>query len=171
MRPPTGGGTCFLAGTPILRPEGHTTPIEQLRVGDMVMAYDEADGQLKADAVKETFTHQATAYLVVNGHLRVTPEHPVYANGRWVEIGTLGVGDVLLNAQGQPEPITSMERMQEAATVYNLEVNPYHTYVAGGIVVHNKVGGGNDNGGSVQLPSNPCNMATLSPTFQSHACR
>ena len=64
--------------------------------------------------------------------------HPVYSNGKWVEIGKLKVGDDLLNAQGQPEKIFSIEKITAPVTVYNLEVNPYHTYIAEGVVVHNK---------------------------------
>lgn len=130
---------CFLAGTPILLADGRSMPIEQLTVGELVMAYDETAHDLKPDAVKETFIHVVDGYLIVNGHLRVTPNHPVYADGRWVEIGLLRVGDQLVNADGRREPITSIERILEPVTVYNIEVNPYHTYVAGGIIAHNKV--------------------------------
>ncbi len=141
--PPAGGGGsgngCFLAGTPILLADGMTKPIEQVQVGDLVLAFDEATGTFKKDRVKKTFVHpDEPGYLLINGHLRVTPNHPVYSNGHWVEIGTLQAGDPLMNAQGQPEPITSVERVEERVTVYNFEVNPYHTYVAGGIVAHNK---------------------------------
>jgi hypothetical protein len=31
-----------------------------------------------------------------------------------------------------------MKVINKKVPVYNLEVNPYHTYVAGGIVTHNK---------------------------------
>ncbi|MFC1704535.1 hypothetical protein ACFL1E_07150 [Candidatus Omnitrophota bacterium] len=34
--------------------------------------------------------------------------------------------------------ITFVKEVREPTEVYNLEVNPYHTYVAGGIVAHNK---------------------------------
>ncbi|MDP3142453.1 MAG: Hint domain-containing protein, partial [Candidatus Omnitrophota bacterium] len=74
----------------------------------------------------------------VNGHLNVTSNHIVYSKGKWIEIGKLKIGDSLLNAQGKPEKIASIQVVKGKAKVYNLEVNPYHTYVAGGIVAHNR---------------------------------
>ena len=137
--PPSGGGSgCFLSGTPILLADGSLKPIEAVKVGDLVMAFDEKTKTLKQNKVKETFTHEAENYLIINGSLKVTENHPVYSEGQWVEIGTLEVGDELLNAQGELTIITSIQRVKEKAQVYNLEVNRYHTYIAGGIVVHNK---------------------------------
>jgi len=133
-----GGGGCFLVGTPILMADHTTRPIEKVKVGELILAFDETTKTLKEDKVKEFFEHDADEYLIVNGTLRVTANHPVYSNGKWTEIGKLKIGDTLLNAKGKEEPITSIQKIREKAKVYNLEVNPYHTYIAGGIVVHNK---------------------------------
>jgi len=131
--------SCFLSGTPILMADGSTKPIEKVGKGESILAFDEATKELKPDKVKQTFRHKTDQYLIVNGNLRVTENHPVYHNGKWVEIGTLKQGDSLLNSDGKTVPITSMTRVFHKAKVYNLEVNPYHTYIAGGIVVHNKL--------------------------------
>jgi hypothetical protein len=136
--PSTGGGGCFLAGTPILLADGKTKPIENLKVGDLVLAFDEKSKTLKKDKVKETFQHDAEEYLIVNGSLKVTSNHPVYSEGKWVEIGSLKEGENLLNSDGTPNKIVSIQKVREKVKVYNLEVNPHHTYIAGGIVVHNK---------------------------------
>lgn len=143
---PPGGGGCFLAGTPILMADGSTKPIELVRVGDEVLAFDEATKTFQKDIVKEFLVHDvgehnADRYWVVNGHLKVTPNHPVYTNGRWTQIKNLSLGDHLFNAKGKPEPITSIQVVKQHVKVYNLEINPYHTYIAGGIVVHNGAGG------------------------------
>ncbi|MFH1858497.1 MAG: polymorphic toxin-type HINT domain-containing protein [Candidatus Omnitrophota bacterium] len=130
--------TCFLAGTPILMADGSQIPIEKVKVGDKVLAFDEATKTLKEDSVKEFVEHTADEYFVINDRLRLTEEHPVYSEGKWVEAGRLKVGDKLLNSDGKSESITSIQKVKENAKVYNLEVNPYHTYVAGGVVVHNK---------------------------------
>ena len=135
--PPDNGG-CFLAGTPILMADGSLMSIEDVGVGDILMAFDEETGELKEDKVSKFFKHEANEYLIINGHLRLTKNHPVYSNGEWVEIGKLKIGDNLISAMGKPEAITSIEEIAEDVSVYNLEVNPYNTYIAGGIVVHNK---------------------------------
>lgn len=131
--------TCFLGGTPILMADGTTKPIQKVRVGDKVIAFDEVTKQLRADTVKKTFRHKTNEYLIINKDLKVTSNHPVYSNGKWVEIGSLKVGDQLLNSDGKSVAITSITRVSHKTRVYNLKVNPYHTYIAGGIVVHNKL--------------------------------
>ena len=131
-------GTCFVSGTPILMADGSTRPIENVKVGDKILAFDEKTKTLKEDSVKLFFQHDGQEYLVVNDSLKVTPNHPVYSEGKWVEIGKLPIGSKLLNSQGQAEEITSIRLVREPVKVYNLEVNPYHTYIAGGVVVHNK---------------------------------
>jgi hypothetical protein len=136
------GQPCFLSGTPILLSDGSTKPIEEIKVGDEIMAFDEETSGLVKDKVSKTFAHKATEYLIINNHLKVTPNHPVYNNGEWIEIGKLNIGDSLLNSQGKTELITDIKKFNDEVDTYNLEVNPYHTYIAGGYVVHNKIPGG-----------------------------
>ncbi|MFC1704534.1 C25 family cysteine peptidase [Candidatus Omnitrophota bacterium] len=130
--------TCFLPGTPILMSDGTEKSIEKVKVGDKVLAFDEETGEFKEDKVVEFFQHPAEEYLIINEYLKVTKNHPVYSNGTWVEIGTLTIGDELFSRNSKPVRITSIKEVKEPTQVYNLEVNPYHTYVAGGIVAHNK---------------------------------
>jgi beta propeller repeat protein len=132
------GYTCFLPSTPILMTDGTTKPIEQVQVGDTVLAFDEATKELKPDKVGKVFKHTIDQYLIINGQLEVTANHLVYSDGQWVEIGQLKIGDNLLNFQGKPEKITSIEIVKKVVQVYNLEITSYHTYIAGGVVVHNK---------------------------------
>ncbi|MFH1111938.1 MAG: S8 family serine peptidase [Patescibacteria group bacterium] len=129
---------CFLGGTSILMTDGTSKSIEKVKVGDLIMSYDEVTKQLKPDKIKKVFRHNTDQYLVINGQLEVTANHLVYSDGQWVEIGQLKIGDNLLNFQGKPEKITSIEIIKKVVQVYNLEVNSYHTYIAGGVVVHNK---------------------------------
>ncbi|HEC81421.1 MAG TPA: hypothetical protein ENI42_03215, partial [Thermoplasmatales archaeon] len=62
-------------------------------------------------------------YLVLNHDLRVTPNHPVYVDERWVTAGELRVGDVFGG-----NVITSIEKVYRRVSTYNFEVEPYHTY-------------------------------------------
>jgi len=130
--------SCFLAGTPILMADGSLKPIEQVKVGDQLVAFDEKTAVFKNDKVKEVSQHAADRYLIVNGNLKVTSNHLVYSNGRWEKIGSLKVGDKLFDSNGKEETINDIKEIAQKVTVYNLEVNPYHTYVAGGFLVHNK---------------------------------
>ncbi len=123
--------------------DGTTKPIEAVREGELVLAYDVAAGQFQPDTVKHVLVHKdfEEGYLILNGHLKVTANHPIHANGGWVEAGQLRLGDNMLNAHGQLEPVTSIEHRRERVTVHNFEVNPFHTYVANGLVVHNAIKG------------------------------
>lgn len=130
--------SCFLSGTPILLADGSVKPIENIKVGDLVMAFDEDTNEYKQDKVKETYKHKTDNYLIINGYLKITKNHPVYSNGQWIEIGKLKIKDKLFNFKAEPETITSIKEINQEVTVYNLEVSHYQTYIAGGVVVHNK---------------------------------
>ena len=141
---PGPGGGCFLAGTPITMKDGTTKPIETVKVGDKVLSFDFETKQFKPDKVTKVLKHISDEYWIVNGHWKVTPNHPVYSNGRWTQIGKLKIGDVLFGSDGRAQPIEKIFRIREKVKTYNFEVNPYHTYISGGYVVHN--GGGGDGG-------------------------
>ncbi|HET9299334.1 MAG TPA: Hint domain-containing protein [Candidatus Polarisedimenticolaceae bacterium] len=132
-------GGCFLAGTPITMGDGSTKPIEEIQAGDTVFAYDEASKQMKPDKVKVVHpVVERDFYLVVNGKMKLTPNHRVLSKGEWVEIGQLAVGDTLTAPDGEPVPIEKIEKVEGKVKVYNFAVNPYETYVASGVIVHNR---------------------------------
>jgi RHS repeat-associated protein len=135
----SGGGGCFLAGTPILMADGTNKPIEKVKVGDLVLSFDEENNLLVADSVKQNFIHKTDEYFILNGSLRVTGEHPFYSNGQWIKVNELKIGDSLKDRDGSLKTITDMQKVKADVLVYNLEVNPYHTYFASGFLVHNKM--------------------------------
>jgi len=71
--------------------------------------------------------------------LKVTPEHPFYLDGKWVEASELKIGDKLKTIDGKTAVIKNIRKVEEPVTVYNLEDDYYlHNYVVGeGLVVHN----------------------------------
>lgn len=133
-----GGGSCFLAGTLILLADGTSKPIEEIKPKDKILALNEKTGKIQEDEVAKVLVRKTRAYLIINGRIKVTPEHPFYHEGKWVKIKFLKIGDKLLNSEKQPEEIKSIEKVKQAVTVYNLTAKPSHTYFADGILVHNK---------------------------------
>jgi hypothetical protein len=131
-------GWCFLSGTPILMADGTTKLIEQIKIEDKVLAFNEETGNMQEDEVVKLSVRNAKKYLIINESLKVTPEHPFYSEGKWVKIGSLKIGDKLLKYPGQIQEITSIKEVEEETTVYNLEAEPSHTYFANGLLVHNK---------------------------------
>jgi len=72
--------------------------------------------------------------------LKVTPEHPFYLDGEWVEASELKPGDKLKTIDGKIAVIKNIRKVktQEPVTVYNLEASSPHNYFADGVLVHNK---------------------------------
>jgi intein/homing endonuclease len=123
----------------ILTGDGTEMPIENIKEGMEVYAFDKESGELKVSKVSQTFFHpKENTYLIVNDNLLVTPNHPVLNNNKWVEIGELEEGDMLTDKDNNPIPISKIEEVNELSDVFNFEVEKYHTYVAEGIIVHNK---------------------------------
>ena len=63
---------------------------------------------------------------------------------------------MLTDKDNNPIPISKIEEVNELSDVFNFEVEKYHTYVAEGIIVHNKNpgyggGGDDDTGGGFGL--------------------
>ena len=99
-----------------------TSNIENIKVGDVILSFDEPTRQMKPDRVTEIFSHpKENNYLVINGHLKVTPVHPVLSAGHWRAIGELKVGDVLTDAKGENVLIVSIIKINETADVFNFE--------------------------------------------------
>ncbi|MEI6806005.1 MAG: Hint domain-containing protein [Myxococcaceae bacterium] len=69
-------------------------------------------------------THEVlNIYTLSGGSLRVTLEHPlVDSEGRMRSANSLGIGDALVMANGDFDPIISIEPEQYVGKVYNVEV-------------------------------------------------
>lgn len=140
------GGGCFSGDTTILMADGTTKHIGEIRIGDSVATHPAVGSdELVSATVTNTFEHRVAEYLVINGSLRVTPEHVVLLNGSWQTIGSARVGDWLIDQQGSRVVIHSIIRQYHQIDVYNLTTEPYHTFIADGIYVHNEKGGGRQN--------------------------
>lgn len=66
---------CFLAGTPISMWDGSRKPIEKVKIGDVVVSYDD-EGDLKPGTVSGTLRNKKKLILDFHG-LMVTPGHVV----------------------------------------------------------------------------------------------
>ncbi len=147
------GGGCFPAGTKILTPNG-TRNIEDMQAGDTIWAFDEK-GHVRPAAVKEVHTHEAEQvcrYEYWGGEVRATPNHWVLNQySAFAEIGSLEPDkDALVDYRGHLRPLKSAH-LEGVEKVYNFTVEPYHTYFADGIRVHNG-GGGKGGGGTARVP-------------------
>jgi len=153
-----GGGGCFLGHTLVRTPDGQRA-IETLQPGDLVVSFDD-QGQLHHAKILKVHVHEGERvmrYRLWGGAvLDATPNHWVLNQfNAFVEIGSLGSDDCLVDENDHLRPI--VERIEHGrGTVYNLTVEGHHTFIAGGIRVHNAglglgaiagAGGGGGGGG------------------------
>ena len=92
---------CFVAGTPIRMADGSDKAIEDVRVGDRVLAYDEASDTFCAESVTETMvrhTMQTVSITVGMVRLRCTANHPFFTRRGWVRAADLTTDDEVKRA-------------------------------------------------------------------------
>ncbi len=148
-----GGGTgsakkllCFAAGTDILTPGG-STKIEDVQVGQLVLAYDFASQKAVARRVVEIQRGETQFWILIRTEggeeIRATRFHPFWAEnlGQWVEAMDLQPGVVLRAGSGTLLRVASVEvrQLEVPEPTFNFEVEELHNYFAGkqGVLVHN----------------------------------
>lgn len=130
----------FIAGTKVLMADGSYKNIEDIKIGDFVMGFNEDTKENKASEVINTFHNSQEdnqGYLIINRRLKITKEHEVFINGIWMQIGSAKIGDGLKLVNGAEEIIESIEKIDEKVETFNLEIKDAHNYHAEDVLVHN----------------------------------
>ncbi len=132
---------CFIAGTLIFTDVG-AKPIEQIKLGDIVWAYNDTTGQYGQKKVIHLFQFERdSVYHIAIGKetIKATADHPFYIGGRWLRVAELKVGDSVKLFDGSNLVIEQITVVPGRTTVYNFEVEDYHTYYVGDtkVLVHN----------------------------------
>jgi hypothetical protein len=137
-------GICFVAGTLITTADGFT-PIEEIQVGDLVWASNPETGETDLKPVVNTFINKAyhLIHITVDGQeISTTSEHPFWVPQKgWIPAIALRAGDELLLLCGRIViiEIIQHEILENPITVYNFEVEDFHTYFVTeiAVLVHN----------------------------------
>ncbi len=152
-----GGGGCFLGHTLVAVPGGKRR-IDELKVGDTVLSFDDTGSLHEAKVLKvhEHENERVLRYRLWGGRcIDATPNHWVLNQfNAFVEIDTLGSDDCLVDVNNHLRPIVAKSEFCNG-TVYNLTVEGHHTFIANDIRVHNAglglgitgAGGGGGGGG------------------------
>ena len=137
-----GGGGCLREGTPVATPQGERA-VETLKPGDEVYAV--CQGRLTPAKVCAVMQVRPDSFceLIIDGRtLLLTSEHPVETDaGEFCIASRLKVGDgvcCMVDGSVQRFAVQSTRQIPATAAAWNLLVSPCGTYVAGGVVVHNK---------------------------------
>ena len=135
---------CFVAGTMILVAEG-VQAIETIESGDKVWAWDEETGEVALKEVVETYINETDelVHICISGEeIVTTPSHPFYSPVKgWIDAADLRAGDILLRVNGEYVVVEKVQHeiLEVPITVYNFQVEDYHTYYVTetGVLVHN----------------------------------
>ena len=154
-------GLCFVAGTEVLIEDG-TKNIESIQTGDRVWAWDEASDTVALKEVVETYINETfeLIHVFVDGQeIIATPSHPFYSPVRgWTDAVHLRAGDILVLINGEYVVVEKVQHeiLETPVTVYNFQVEDYHTYYVTdkGVLVHNTCSN------SPRLPKNGTKLDT-----------
>lgn len=126
------GLDCLVAGTLVWTATG-VVPVEQLRVGDMVLAQHTETGELAYKPVLRTTVRPEgkLVRLLAGGEtIETSGGHLFWIAGKgWVKARKIESGDELHGVLG-PVRVSLVEEGNEAKT-YNVEVADFHTYFVG----------------------------------------
>ncbi|GGY90679.1 hypothetical protein CP967_26860 [Streptomyces nitrosporeus] len=155
------GGSCkvpnsFTSGTRVLMADGTTRPIEDVDIGDEVLATDPETGKTVARKVTAEITGNGLKHLVKvtidtdgdkgdkTASVTATDGHPFWVEelGDWIDATDLKAGEWLRTSAKTYVQVSAVDRWTAAGeTVHNLTVSDLHTYyvVTEGIsvLVHN----------------------------------
>ncbi len=152
-RPPIDGPPimCFVAGTKVNMADGTKKVIENIAIGDEVLA-------LNGEADVVSYVHdipKADRNLwTINDRITATDAHAFLTKDGWksnnsklsntvyndygIEVKDLEIGDKLITNDGVEE-VTKLENEKDFVKVYNFTTSNTHTYMVDGVVSHNKL--------------------------------
>lgn len=149
-------GNSFVPGTKVLMADGSTKPIEEIEVGDKVVATDPETGETRIETVTAEIKGEGLKHLVKvvidtdgdkgehTAEVTATDGHPFWVPelGQWLDATDLQPGQWLQTSAGTHVQITAIEHWTTTGTtVHNLTVGDTHTYyvLAGAtpVLVHN----------------------------------
>ncbi|MEU8401755.1 RHS repeat-associated core domain-containing protein [Nonomuraea sp. NPDC048892] len=145
----------FAAQTLVLMANGNRKPIEEIQIGDYVLAADPVNGKTVAKEVTNTISGAGVKHLVqitLHGEpeagaseasIVATSGHPFWVPSlrNWVDATYLEPGSWLRTAAGTWIQVAHVKRWAATQKVYNLSIADIHTYHVGvgdvNVLVHN----------------------------------
>ncbi|MFG2999364.1 polymorphic toxin-type HINT domain-containing protein [Streptomyces sp. NPDC048340] len=142
------GKNSFPAGTRVLMGDGSTLPIEQIKVGDLVLAADPDSGTQGPRRVQDTiYTPDDRDFtditLAGDETITTTDHHPFWSEETrtWTDAADLTPGDTLRTPDADGARISAVRHRKTLQSAYNLSISDLHTYyvLAGEtpVLVHN----------------------------------
>ena len=155
------GSWCFIAGTKVRMSDGSEKNIEDVKLKDTVMSWDEVDNEIKSSIVvglKQPNHDDMILIKYDNGSENTnTFDHPYYVKNKgWcsykpqltgerygMDVKLLEVGDVCYHDNDgklDEVKVISIEESLEEVQTYIIVLENFNTFFANGILTHNKDG-------------------------------
>ncbi|MFD5549657.1 ricin-type beta-trefoil lectin domain protein [Streptomyces goshikiensis] len=146
----------FTPGTKVLLANGASKPMEDIAVGDEVLATDPENNETSSKTVTATiYTEDDKAFVDVTVEtddgakvITTTDHHPFWSESekKWLDAADLKPGTTLRTTEGKVAPVSRVRSYTFTNDTYNLTVADLHTYyvLAGAtpVLVHNCSAGG-----------------------------
>ncbi len=121
-------------------------PIEDIKEGDLVWSQNPETGEIKLKKVEQLFINKSDTILRINiaGEIiEATEQHVFYIdNVGWIPANMIEEGDVVVLQSGERAIVEDIDKIvyDEPITVYNFEVEDFHTYFVSNVnvLVHNR---------------------------------
>jgi RHS repeat-associated protein len=145
-------GCCFVAGT-LVETEAGLKPIEEIKIGDKVLARNVETGETALKAVTDLIRrHERTIWEVAlsgpdggTERFETTDDHPWWIAGQgWKKTEDLAAGMAVVTKDGRGMVVASVAESDRTNSTYNLTVADFETYFVGEqrVLVHNCPVGG-----------------------------
>ena len=117
-------------------------PTINLQAGMQVWAYNDTIGDCALKKVVSLFRYiRDSVYNIQIGKetIQATADHPFFIGGHWLRVAELKAGDSVKTYDGSNLVIEQITVVPGRTTVYNFEVEDYHTYYVSNtrVLVHN----------------------------------
>ncbi|WP_168210686.1 polymorphic toxin-type HINT domain-containing protein [Persicimonas caeni] len=144
-----GGSPCsFVEGTVVEMCDGTLMSIDDIEVGDEVLARDAETGEFACKAVEKTYVDHERPIIELEFEgpdgayelFEVTDNHPFWVRNRgWTRVDELAPGDEVFTSAGGWLKVSGATWTTRTSTVYNFAVEEFRSYFVGGVGawVHN----------------------------------
>lgn len=129
---------CFLPDVEITLFDKTRKRIDEIVIGDIVFSYDPIINKTFESKVVNAEHHTRTdGYFIINNHLKVTDDHPIWVNNSWIKVKDIKKDNLLLNFNNKTESVESIEYIEGEVEVYNIKVEGESTtYFANEVLVN-----------------------------------
>ncbi len=132
----------FAEGTLVNTSDG-LTPIQDIRIGDLVLSYNEEAHVFENKEVIHLISGVSDSIILIefsNGEIiQATGEHPFYVEGNWLEANKIKPGFKLFSSEREYIKVKAVRTIRSVRKVYNLTVLENHNYFVSehNVLVHN----------------------------------